>query len=183
MRFQVGKIYTRGGDGGCTRLGDNREVNKDHPRLDALGTVDELNSTLGLILAEPIPDPPRELLMQIQHDLFDLGEELCLPGYQVIGSPHTTWMEERLDELNEHLPPLRDFILPGGTRAAAAAHLARTICRRAERQVAGLARDEWVSPEASKYLNRLSDLLFVVARSLNRADGNTDVLRKRRASK
>jgi cob(I)alamin adenosyltransferase len=176
MAKRLTKIYTRTGDDGTTGLADGSRVGKDGLRIDALGDVDELNSAIGLLLAEELPEPMRAGLLAIQHDLFDIGGELCLPGHGLIEERNVRRLEEELDTLNETLGPLQDFILPGGSRAAAAAHLARTVCRRAERKLVALARAEDVPPLLLKYLNRLSDLLFVSARVLNRHAGGHDVL-------
>jgi cob(I)alamin adenosyltransferase len=173
MGNRLSKIYTRTGDDGSTGLGDGTRVAKDSPRVEAYGTVDEANSALGLVLSAPqlAPDIKR-CLTEVQHDLFDLGGELCIPGHIMIGAAHIDRLEKQLDAFNDGLPPLKEFILPGGGEAAAACHLARAICRRAERRCWSLARVESVSPGALKYLNRLSDLLFVIARVLARgADG------------
>jgi cob(I)alamin adenosyltransferase len=176
MGHRLSKIYTRTGDDGTTGLGDGTRVTKDHPRVEAFGTVDELNSVLGLLLAETLPEDIRAALTDIQHDLFDLGGELSVPGRAAISDARVTELEHALDHLNAALAPLKEFILPGGSRAAALAHLARTVCRRAERHVVTLAKVEVLSPTVIRYLNRLSDLLFVMARTLNRAAGQTDVL-------
>lgn len=176
MGHRLSKIYTRTGDEGTTGLGDGNRVGKDHPRVEAYGTVDELNSTIGLLLAHPLPDRARECLTRVQHELFDLGGELAVPGYTVMAEGHTQALERILDELNADLPALREFILPGGTAAAAVCHMARAICRRAERRVVTLARDETVNPHAITYLNRLSDLLFVIARVILREAGAQEVL-------
>ncbi len=177
MGKRLSKIYTRTGDDGQTGLGDGTRVAKDSLRVTAYGTTDELNSTLGLVLSsDSIPDPVREVLVQLQHDLFDLGGELCIPGMAMVHDADVTRLEDTLDRFNADLPALREFILPGGGPAAAHCHLARTVCRRAEREVIALARSEPVRPEAIRYLNRLSDLLFVLARVLARADGHGEVL-------
>lgn len=176
MGHRLSKIYTRTGDDGTTGLGDGTRVPKDHARVEAFGTVDELNSVLGLLLCEALDDGMRTALTRIQHTLFDLGGELCIPGRSVLTEAQVTELENLLDRLNADLAPLKEFILPGGARAAALCHLARTVCRRAERRVYSLARGESVSPVALKYLNRLSDLLFVMARALNQASGTPDVL-------
>ena len=176
MGHRLSKIYTRTGDDGTTGLGDGSRVPKDHARVEAFGTVDELNCVVGLLLAEPLPDSFRATLTDIQHDLFDLGGELCVPGHGMLSEARITALEDILDGLNADLPMLKEFILPGGTRAAAYAHLARTVCRRAERRTLTLARDETVPPTSLKYLNRLSDLLFVMARALNKSAGEPDVL-------
>ena len=176
MGNRLSKIYTKTGDDGTTGLGDGARVAKDSARVIAYGTVDELNCMIGVVLAQQIPDPVREALTQIQHDLFDLGGELCIPGMAMVHEADVTRLERTLDAFNEDLPPLKDFILPGGGAAAASAHVARTVCRRAEREVVTLARGESVRPEAIRYLNRLSDLLFVLARVLARASGHGEVL-------
>lgn len=176
MGHRLSKIYTRTGDDGTTGLGDGTRVPKDHPRVAAFGTVDELNSAIGLLRTEALPAEIEEALADIQHDLFDLGGELCLPGKTLMSAERVTDLERLLDRLNAPLPPLKEFILPGGSRAAALCHLARTVCRRAERELVRLGRDEEVSGAARRYLNRLSDLLFVMARALNRAAGCPDVL-------
>jgi cob(I)alamin adenosyltransferase len=177
MGNRLTKIYTRTGDDGTTGLGDGARVPKDGARVEAYGTVDELNSVLGVLLAVPgLPQAVSQQLVEIQHELFDMGGELCIPGYVVITPEHITRLETALDGFNDPLPPLKDFILPGGGPAAAACHLARTVARRAERRVLTLGRSEPVSPEVLKYLNRLSDLLFVLARVLARHEQGTEVL-------
>lgn len=176
MGNRLSKIYTRTGDDGSTGLGDGTRVAKDSPRVGAYGTVDELNSTIGVVLAQEIPDAVRETLIQIQHDLFDLGGELCIPGMAMIRAGDIDRLETTLDGFNADLPPLKDFILPGGGMAAACCHVSRTVCRRAEREVVALSRIEAVRAEAIRYLNRLSDLLFVLARVLARESGHGEVL-------
>ncbi len=176
MGNRLSKIYTRTGDDGSTGLGDGTRTGKDSARVNAYGTVDELNSTIGLMLACDLPDPIRELLTQVQHDLFDLGGELCIPGMAMVHDADIERLERELDTLNEPLPALKDFILPGGGMAAASCHLARTVCRRAERETIALSREDAVRSEAIRYLNRLSDLLFVTARVLARASGHGEVL-------
>lgn len=176
MGNRLSKIVTRTGDAGTTGLGDGSRVAKDCLRIEAMGEVDELNSSLGVLLAEEIPEPIRAALTGIQHDLFDLGGELCIPGTNIISAEHIVRLENLVTQFNESLGALKDFILPGGTRPAALAHLSRTICRRAERRVVHLAGSENVSDFARKYLNRLSDLLFVLGRALNAAGGRSDVL-------
>ena len=169
MGNRLSKIYTRTGDDGSTGLGDGTRVAKESPRVEAYGAVDETNSAVGMVLGFPqLPPEITRCLTEIQHDLFDLGGELCIPGHVMINVAHIARLEKELNGFNEGLPPLKEFILPGGGQAAAACHLARAVCRRAERRVWSLARVEGVSPEALKYLNRLSDLLFVVARILAR---------------
>jgi cob(I)alamin adenosyltransferase len=183
MGNRLSKIYTRTGDDGTTGLGDGTRVPKDGPRVEAYGTVDELNSTIGVLLAVPaLPDTVISCLTEIQHELFDMGGELCIPGHRVITDGHVTRLETTLDAFNDALPPLKEFILPGGGPAAAACHVARTVARRAERRVLTLSREEPVAPEVLKYLNRLSDLLFVLARVLARHEQGTEVLWKHNRS-
>jgi cob(I)alamin adenosyltransferase len=176
MGHRLTKIYTRTGDGGTTGLASGARVAKDAPRIEAIGAVDELNSTIGALLAENLPEPVRTCLDGVQHDLFDLGGELSVPGHAIVGKAHVQRLELELDRFNAGLPPLKDFILPGGSRPAALAHIARTVCRRAERRLVTLSRKQKTAPALPAYLNRLSDLLFVVARLLNRAAGRSDVL-------
>jgi cob(I)alamin adenosyltransferase len=178
MGNRLSKIATRTGDDGSTGLGDGSRIAKDAPRIHALGEVDELNSQLGLLLCEDLPDGVREELLAIQHDLFDLGGELCIPGYSVIADAQVAQLDALLEKHNADLPPLKEFILPGGSRAAAQMHVCRTVCRRAERAVVTLAQSEAaaVNPQPRQYLNRLSDLCFVLARVLNRHAGGGDVL-------
>ena len=176
MGNRLSKIYTRTGDDGTTGLGDGTRVAKDSARVNAYGTVDEANSTIGLLLAAELPDGVRELLTRIQHQLFDLGGELCIPGHAAIFDADVDALEARLDHYNDDLSPLKDFILPGGGEAAARCHIARTVVRRAERETVTLARLDAVRPQAIRYLNRLSDLLFVLARVLARASGHGEVL-------
>jgi cob(I)alamin adenosyltransferase len=184
MGNRLSRIATRTGDGGDTGLGDGTRVAKDSARIQALGDIDELNSGIGVLLAEKMPAQIREALLQIQHGLFDLGGEVCIPGHTMMTEAHVAHVEGLLKTLNKRLPPLKEFILPGGTRAAALAHLSRTACRRAERSLVALGRAEPVGDRARQYLNRLSDLLFVLGRELNRAGRRGDVLwrheRKRR---
>ncbi len=175
MANRLSKIYTRTGDSGSTGLGDGSRVAKDSLRIEAIGAVDELNSALGVLLADAVPDDVRTGLLAIQHDLFDLGGELSIPGYTSVGPQHVTRLENELDRHNESLSPLKEFILPGGSRSAALCHIARTVCRRAERRVVTLGSAETLSPSLQHYLNRLSDLLFVLCRVLNREAGVTDV--------
>jgi cob(I)alamin adenosyltransferase len=182
MGHRLTKIYTRTGDGGETGLGDGTRVPKDSQRVHALGEVDELNSAIGVLLAEELPADVRAALGGIQHDLFDLGAEVCIPGHASMDESRVARLEALLDDYNRDLPPLKEFILPGGTRAASLAHLARTVCRRAERALVSLSRAEAVGTAARKYLNRLSDLLFVLGRVLNRCGGGSDVLWQRGSS-
>ena len=179
MGHRLSKIVTRTGDAGTTGLGDGSRVAKDSARIAAIGEVDELNSTIGLLLTESLPAPIVACLTNAQHDLFDLGGELSVPGYEAVTDAHVSRLEEAVEAFNADLEPLKEFILPGGTRAAALAHVARTVCRRAERALVHLAASAPVSEPARRYLNRLSDLLFVFARALNRAAGRPDVLWKR----
>ena len=171
MGHRLTKIYTRTGDAGATGLGDGSRVAKDSLRIEAIGAVDELNSTLGVLLAETLAEPARLCLHNVQHDLFDLGGELSIPGYASIEDAHVARLESLLDGFNADLPALKEFILPGGSRAAALCHVARTVCRRAERRVVALAAAEQLSPALQRYLNRLSDLLFVLARATNHRAG------------
>jgi len=176
MGHRLSRIVTRTGDTGTTGLGDGSRVAKDSPRIEAIGTVDELNSTLGVILAETLPGAVRALLTDIQHDLFDLGGELSIPGHAAITPAHIERLEAAVEQYNAELPMLKEFVLPGGTRASALVHVARTVCRRAERALVALAASEAPSASSRIYLNRLSDLLFVLARELNRAGRVPDVL-------
>ncbi len=170
MANRLTQIATRTGDDGTTGLGDGTRVSKDHLRVSAMGDVDELNSGLGVLLAEPLPADVRELLVVIQHELFNLGGELSIPGYQLLKADAVARLDEALAHYNEKLPRLQEFILPAGTRSAALAHVARTVARRAERAVVALAAAEPVNAAPRQYLNRLSDLMFVLARTLNRAN-------------
>jgi cob(I)alamin adenosyltransferase len=175
MGHRLSKITTRTGDAGDTGLGDGARVPKDSARIATLGDIDELNSAIGLILSEETPSEVRAVLEQVQHDLFDLGGEVSIPGHSLLTEQQVESLERSVEEWNSALSPLKEFILPGGSRAAAAAHLARTVCRRAERTLVALGRHEPVGEPARRYLNRLSDLLFVAGRSLNRAAGGGDV--------
>ena len=176
MGHRLSKIVTRTGDAGTTGLGDGTRVAKDAARIEAIGAVDELNSSIGVLLAESLPGEIAARLVDVQHDLFDLGGELSIPGYAAVTPDHVARIEESVERFNAPLAPLKEFVLPGGTRAAALAHVARTVCRRAERAIVHLGRDEDVADPSRRYLNRLSDLLFVIARALNVAAGRTDVL-------
>jgi cob(I)alamin adenosyltransferase len=176
MGHRLSKIVTRTGDAGTTGLGDGSRVAKDSARIEAIGGIDELNSTLGLLLAESLPDAIAACLTSVQHDLFDLGGELSIPGHVAVGDAHVARLEAAVELFNADLGALKEFILPGGTRAAALAHVARTVCRRAERALVHMASSEPVSDASRRYVNRLSDLLFVLARALNRAAGTPDVL-------
>jgi cob(I)alamin adenosyltransferase len=184
MGNRLSKIYTRTGDDGTTGLGDGTRVRKDDPRVEAYGTADELNSAIGVLLAVPgLPEPVVACLTEVQHELFDLGGELCIPGHRVIQAQHVTRLEDTLDSFNDALPALKEFILPGGGPGAAACHLARTIARRAERRVWTLADTQPVAPEVLQYLNRLSDLLFVLARVIARHERGAEVLWRHDRSK
>jgi len=176
MGNRLSKIATRTGDNGTTGLGDGSRVAKDSLRVHAMGDVDELNSHIGLLLCEELPAALREELVSIQHDLFDLGGELCIPGYTLITDVHVGRLDTLLEKYNADLPPLKDFILPAGSRAAALAHVCRTICRRAERAIVSLGNTEKINDNPRQYMNRLSDLMFVLSRVLNRFAGGSDVL-------
>lgn len=173
---RLSKIVTRTGDAGTTGLGDGSRTTKDSLRIDAIGEVDELNSGLGVLLCEEMPEKIRAALLNVQNDLFDLGGELCLPGMNVMKDVQVARLEQLADDFNADLPMLKEFILPGGTRAASLAHLSRTVCRRAERAMVRLHNAEPLSEAARRYINRLSDLLFILGRALNRAGGRGDVL-------
>tara|TARA_R110001583_G_scaffold116010_1_gene266631 strand:+ start:1099 stop:1674 length:576 start_codon:yes stop_codon:yes gene_type:complete len=188
MGNRLSKIYTRTGDTGTTGLGDGSRIDKDADRIEAIGDVDELNSCVGILCCELRPTDEVQVqlaseLYEVQQNLFNLGGELAVPGYALIEDAQVTQLEQLLDQLNATLPALKDFILPGGNRAAAACHLARSVCRRAERRLVTLARDSDIRPQCQSYLNRLSDLLFVAARVLARQDGGQEVLWRHRAEK
>lgn len=176
MGHRLSKIYTRTGDDGETGLGDGSRVSKDEFRIEAIGTIDELNSLMGVMLSGEMPDEARTELTEIQHQLFDLGGELSIPGHNIIKAADVERLEQQLDALNAGLPMLKEFILPGGCAAAAYCHLARSVCRRAERRLVTLANTEAINPAAIQYINRLSDYLFVLARHLNRSVQVPDVL-------
>ncbi len=176
MGHRLSKIYTRTGDAGTTGLGDGSRISKTSPRIQALGDVDELNSTLGVLLCDALADDIGPLLLEIQHDLFDLGGELSIPGMTLLPEAASERLEVAIDRHNETLPPLKEFVLPGGSPAAAHCHLARAVCRRAERSIAAVAAAEPVNESVLRYVNRLSDLLFVLARVLARAGGGREVL-------
>ncbi|MGC1952251.1 MAG: cob(I)yrinic acid a,c-diamide adenosyltransferase [Gammaproteobacteria bacterium] len=171
MGHRLSKIYTRTGDAGTTGLADGSRVDKDSLRMQAIGEADELNSFIGSILVHDLPEPIRECLIDVQHALFDLGGELAIPGSTTLTSDYVTALERALDSFNADLPPLKEFILPGGDAAAVACHLARAVCRRVERRFVSLSREASMNEESRKYVNRLSDLLFVVARVLARRAG------------
>lgn len=176
MGNRLTRIYTRTGDDGTTGLADGSRLRKDAPRVEAMGAVDELNSHLGVVLCEDLPAAARTCLLDVQHDLFDLGGELSVPGHTLLSAAHVARLERTIDAFNAELSPLKDFILPGGTRAAALVHVARAACRRAERRLVALAAADPVPEHLERYLNRLSDLLFVLARALNQHAGRGDVL-------
>ena len=180
MGNRLSKIVTRTGDDGTTGLGDGSRVAKDCARVEAVGAVDEANSAIGIVLAvDAVPDAVRDCLVEVQHDLFELGGELCIPGHSAIDQAYIDRLESDVENFNTNLPPLKDFILPGGGEAAAACHLARTVVRRAERRVITLAGSESLRPEVTRYLNRLSDLLFIIARVLARIETGQEVQWKR----
>ena len=166
MGHRLSRIYTRTGDDGTTGLADGRRVPKDCARVETMGAVDELNSLVGAVLVHEIRQDVDELLTDVQHALFDIGGELAIPAARTVGESYVQGLERRLDELNEDLPMLKEFILPGGGPAAVSAHVARSACRRAERRLLSLSREEEVNEVSLRYLNRLSDLLFVIARVL-----------------
>ncbi|MGR9106832.1 MAG: cob(I)yrinic acid a,c-diamide adenosyltransferase [Gammaproteobacteria bacterium] len=176
MGRRLSKIYTRTGDDGTTGLGDGSRLPKDDLRVETYGTLDELNSHIGLVLALEIPRQIHDLLTEIQHTLFDLGGELCIPGVRITEQAQIDWLENSLDQLNSGLPSLQEFILPGGNHAAAACHVARTVCRRCERVAVSLANQVTINPLTLIFLNRLSDLLFVIARVLARQNGGREIL-------
>ncbi len=182
MGNRLSRITTRTGDDGSTGLGDGSRIRKSAPRVNAMGDLDELNSQLGLLLGEPLPAEVGVLLTRIQNQLFDLGGEICIPGHRMIEARHVLLLDEALARWNADLPPLKEFILPGGSRAASLAHVARTVARRAERSLVALAETESVDALPLQYLNRLSDLLFVLARVLNRHAGVGDVCWSREPS-
>ncbi|MDE2428194.1 MAG: cob(I)yrinic acid a,c-diamide adenosyltransferase [Burkholderiales bacterium] len=176
MGNRLSKIATRTGDAGTTGLGDGSRIAKDALRVHAMGDVDELNSHLGVLMCEDLPPQMKHELMSIQHDLFDMGGELCIPGYTLITDAQVARLDDLLAKYNADLPPLKDFILPGGSRAAAIAHVCRTVCRRAERAIVSLGHSETINEHPRQYMNRLSDLMFVLSRVLNRYAGGSDVL-------
>ncbi|AEC21187.1 hypothetical protein PT7_2647 [Pusillimonas sp. T7-7] len=176
MATRLSVIATRTGDGGTTGLGDGSRVDKNSPRIEAMGNVDELNSLIGLLRTEPLPKEIDTLFSRVQNDLFDLGAELCIPGHSVIAESHVAFLDQSLNHYNAGLERLKEFILPGGSRAAALAHLARTVCRRSERSVVAVNSKEAINKPVLQYLNRLSDLCFVLARVLNRESGQGDIL-------
>ena len=175
MANRLSQIATRTGDNGTTGLGDNTRVSKDSLRVHAMGDVDELNSNIGVLLCEEIPEGVRGLLVEVQHQLFNLGGELSIPGYELLKPEAVALLDSALAEHNAQQPRLAEFILPAGSRAASLAHVCRTVTRRAERAVVGLGQAEPLKDAPRQYLNRLSDLLFVLSRVLNRMNGGDDV--------
>jgi len=176
MGNRISRVYTRSGDSGSTGLGDGSRIGKDKPRIAAMGAVDELNSLIGLLLTETLPEAIQAMLTGIQHDLFDVGGEISIPDATLMTTDHVGHVEKKLDEMNEELAPLKEFILPGGNRAAALCHLARSVCRRAECLLVTVSVTETINAQTLIYLNRLSDLLFVTARFINKQAGNGDVM-------
>ncbi len=183
MGHRLSKIYTKIGDNGTTGLGDGKRIAKDDVRVEAFGTVDELNCAIGMLISQLDKSETIAIhLTSIQHDLFNLGGELCIPNTKLIDEDDVTRIEQTLDELNTELPYLKDFILPGGNLAASSCHLARAICRRAERRMVSLHQQQPLNVHSLAYINRLSDLLFVIARVLARADGGQEILWKHKAT-
>jgi cob(I)alamin adenosyltransferase len=176
MGNRLSKIATRTGDKGTTGLGDGTRIDKDALRVHAMGDVDELNSHIGALICEDIPEAMKQELFSIQHDLFDMGGELCIPGYTMVTDAQVERLDALLEKYNADLPPLKDFILPGGSRAASMANVCRTVCRRAERAIVSVGKAEKINEAPRQYMNRLSDLLFVLSRVLNRFAGGSDVL-------
>ncbi|MDH5361110.1 MAG: cob(I)yrinic acid a,c-diamide adenosyltransferase [Gammaproteobacteria bacterium] len=176
MANRLTRIYTRTGDDGTTGIGNNIRVNKDSPRIESIGTIDELNSIIGMVLAHTLPDAVTDSLIDVQNDLFDLGGELAMPDYTAITQHYVQRLESQLDAFNDALPVLKEFILPAGGIATSSCHLARSVCRRAERCMVALHREEALNPQAIAYINRLSDLLFVIARVLARHENGAEVL-------
>ena len=179
MANRLTKIYTKTGDQGETGLGDGSRVKKFDPRIESLGNIDELNSIIGIILIENLPADKKTILEKIQHDLFDIGGELSIPNHMVIDEVKINFLENSLDEMNNDLPSLKEFILPGGCKASSFCHLARTVCRRVERNLFKLTQTEKVNESSLKYINRLSDFLFVLARFLNKTNEFSDVFWKK----
>lgn len=178
MGYRLSKIYTRTGDSGETGLADGSRIPKDSPHIEAIGCVDELNSCLGIVLSHPVPQEVRDALQGVQNDLFDLGSDLSVPGRDQLTDNQVRRLEQQVDSLNAELPFLKEFILPGGGVAASACHLARAVCRRAERRLITLARSQALNPHNIAYLNRLSDLLFVAARVLARFESGSETFWK-----
>ena len=179
MANRLSKIYTRTGDQGKTGLGDGSRIDKFHSRIESLGNIDELNSIIGIVLTEKIPNDMKAILERVQHDLFDIGGELSIPNHMVIDEKKIDFLENSLDKMNNELQPLKEFILPGGSRISSYCHLARTVCRRVERNLFKLAQSDKVNEASLKYVNRLSDMLFVLARFLNKINQHNDILWKK----
>ena len=179
MANRLSKIYTRTGDQGKTGLGDGSRIDKFHSRIESLGNIDELNSIIGIVLTEKIPDDKKTILERVQHDLFDIGGELSIPNHIVIDDKKIDFLEKSLDEMNNELQPLKEFILPGGSKISSYCHLARTVCRRVERNLFRLAQTDQVNEASLKYVNRLSDMLFVLARFLNKINQHNDIFWKK----
>ena len=179
MANRLSKIYTRTGDKGKTGLADGSRVDKFNSRIESLGNIDELNSIIGIVLTEKIPNDMKAILERVQHDLFDIGGELSIPNHMVIDEKKIDFLENSLDKMNNELQPLKEFILPGGARISSYCHLARTVCRRVERNLFKLAQSDKVNEASLKYVNRLSDMLFVLARFLNKINQHNDILWKK----
>ena len=179
MANRLSKIYTRTGDKGKTGLADGSRVDKFNSRIESLGNIDELNSIIGIVLTEKIPNDMKAILERVQHDLFDIGGELLIPNHMVIDEKEIDFLENSLDKMNNDLQPLKEFILPGGSRISSYCHLARTVCRRVERNLFKLAQSDKVNEASLKYVNRLSDMLFVLARFLNKINQHNDILWKK----
>tara|TARA_B100000795_G_scaffold205944_1_gene159463 strand:+ start:62 stop:607 length:546 start_codon:yes stop_codon:yes gene_type:complete len=179
MANRLSKIYTRTGDKGKTGLADGSRVDKFNSRIESLGNIDELNSIIGIVLTEKIPNDMKAILERVQHDLFDIGGELSIPNHMVINEKKIDFLENSLDKMNNELQPLKEFILPGGSRISSYCHLARTVCRRVERNLFKLAQSDKVNEASLKYVNRLSDMLFVLARFLNKINQHNDILWKK----
>ena len=179
MTNRLTKIYTRTGDQGKTGLADGSRVDKFNSRIESLGNIDELNSIIGILLTEKLPNDKKEILNKIQHDLFDIGGELSIPNHMKINDKKISFLENTLDSMNKELPPLKEFILPGGSKASSYCHLARTVCRRVERNLFKLAQTDKVNEASLKYINRLSDMLFVLARFLNKINQFNDIFWKK----
>jgi len=179
MANRLSKIYTRTGDKGKTGLADGSRVDKFNSRIESLGNIDELNSIIGIVLTEKIPNDMKAILERVQHDLFDIGGELSIPNHMVIDEKKIDFLENSLDKMNNELQPLKEFILPGGSRITSYCHLARTVCRRVERNLFKLAQSDKVNEASLKYVNRLSDMLFVLARFLNKINQHNDILWKK----
>lgn len=175
MGYRLSKIYTRTGDKGTTGMADGRRIDKDDVQVDVIGNVDELNSIMGMLICKTEDISLSDMFITIQHDLFNLGGQISMPEMKLLSAERTVWLEHKLDEMNQDLPPLKEFILPGGTEAAATCHLARSVSRRTERSIVSLGKNLNVSADVQAYINRLSDFLFVAARVLSRQQGGKEV--------